>query len=1482
MEIITSTVIGLLGIHCIVTKLLSSPKEDTATEPGDLNSEDASITETIRGTTVQVYSTLLTLGPAVGVIAASIIGWNDSTWTPLGLWILLASQAVITLTENVDRRRFHFALSGAVSSSALALLLTFQLNVSSQTEEINRATLLVGLIAATLTLSGFLAIPQRSDKSIENRPIDRQFTCSILEIAAFSWPRNIFNPLTISSMRVSDLPILHLAARAGFLTRNYAQKDRSGQCGLGITLAKTYADVIIWQWALTVLLRSVVVLGPQFLTFRLLQELEALPQTGDSLCTNGVLLALALGLCKIFEVWISLWLRWITTSKLQIPLQATLSSLVYRKALCLPSVFNSSDGVNKERKGVQSSALTLMSLESARACMAYTTSNKFPMLVAKFISTTAFLVKLIGWKNLLPGIIASIIVMPLTTFLTRKYHIVQIQQGRHRDQRVNILKKALLAIRQLKLSAEETAYKRRIMEARSQELRQLFKAALWMCSLVFAANVGPILFAGIPIYLFALKNKQLSVSVSFTCINLFQQLQSDLSILSLTSTYFSEALAGLQRLDSYLSQREIGVGQVTASDRVSCKGASIAWPGDDEGRQRFILKDLSLDFPVGQLSIVTGETGSGKSLLLYALAGEAITVSGTISSPSQANHLEFSTKISDMEKTNAKESQSASQTIATVPQSAWMDNTSIRDNILFGLPMNQQRYRAALNNCALDADLEAMKDGDETIVGLKGVLLSGGQRWRVALARALYSNAEVILMEDVLSAVDAGVRDILVDKAIRGDLARGRTRILVTHHAQQCQTSATYMVQLHEGRVKEQRRLSPNTPSPFPTRGEQKCYSLSEEVDRDNCQYGDGDAPPPGTDTNNKKDAAHRISKSTEKEGKPKAPLQKETALSRYKAYFGATGGMQSWLLVSAAVIVCESLSLANSWWLQYWSSQMNQSREVEYKLTTSDESTRTAIHGAIFMTISCLNCLAIAVRCFVWFIIGAKASASLFEKMTSSILDSPVQWLEGSSHGEILTRSTSDTYTVDQRLPHDIGYTIESMSQVVSIVMTNIFVFPTEILLVPLLLYAYCRVGTRLISSTRTLKNISATATSSLYQQLNSILAPDGFLTVRAYGMSRHFMDRIFRAVDDVSSANWHHALCLIKMDLQLGVIGALFLTSVALSAVLTKSDAGTTAIALTFVMQFSKAMSGFLQRIATVESGLNSMERIIEYGDLPTEPKSGIDPPASWPSNGKVQVQNLVAAYNTADNSRPTLNDISFLINPGERVGIVGRTGAGKSSLNLAFARLINQQEGKIIIDGVDISTLKLHALRQQLFAIPQDPHLFTRSIRSTLDPEGAFDDTTLLGVLRKVHFTTSSSKETDTSADLSFMVKDGGSNLSQGQRQMLFLARALLYRPIIVIMDEATSAIDVETDTAIQAALRAGLPDTTIISVVHRLATIADFDKVLVLEDGCLVESGTPESLYIQKGIFWELVCHSSDREHLVNRFLSPSSTEPTVIL
>lgn len=424
------------------------------------------------------------------------------------------------------------------------------------------------------------------------------------------------------------------------------------------------------------------------------------------------------------------------------------------------------------------------------------------------------------------------------------------------------------------------------------------------------------------------------------------------------------------------------------------------------------------------------------------------------------------------------------------------------------------------------------------------------------------------------------------------------------------------------------------------------------------------------------------------------------------------------------------------------------------------------------------------------------------------------------------------------------------------------------------ILLVTYYKITQKLMPATKRLQELSHAGSSAMYQRLSDLQQTDALLTLRTFNMRGYFLNDVFKLIDNRDRYMWYKNLSKTMMDFQLNSVSVLFVTSIAVGAVATRAEAGATGVALLFASQFSGVTLRLLTRLVDLDGDMVSVSKVDEYANLQKEKRDGDDVPENWPLHGALHVSNLTAGYEP-DLSNCVLNDLSFSVKAGERVGIVGRTGAGKSSLILALTRHLHMS-GRVAIDGVDLETLNLQKLRQSLFVNSQDPYLFGGTLRSVVDRAGAHDDDAIRRVLARIGFSTApkgSSSTTTTSTtdiDLSFTINRGGLNLSQGQRQMLRLAQALLSRRRMVIMDEATSAIDADADAAIQIALREMLVDTTLLVVAHRLATVADFDQVLVMEDGRLVESGRPSALYKKQGAFWKLVTASADREELVKIF------------
>lgn len=626
------------------------------------------------------------------------------------------------------------------------------------------------------------------------------------------------------------------------------------------------------------------------------------------------------------------------------------------------------------------------------------------MALVNLGSTAALLIKLVGWIGIALGLLPCVFVMPLTKFISGKYNITVRKQTMFHQKRQAVLTEALLAIRQIKISASEEAWKSKIHQLRYQELRQQIIGGAWMVVLVIVANIGPSILSGVPMYVSSLQGNKLSAAVAFTSTSLFTQLQSTLAMLPMQTPPIWEALDYLDRLEKFFAQDELDRGQITAASDVSLDDAVVTWQGG--GTDQFTLRDLAINFPQGKLSLVTGNTGAGKSLLLAAISGEARLVSGKVCWPCIDGATE-----------ETIDGYISSNKMAIVSQAPWMDDATLQENILFGLSLDQDRYERVLYCCALDKDMLSFKDGDTTRVGIKGVALSGGQRWRVSLARALYSHAQFIILDDVLSAVDAEVREWIVEKALSGELAAGRTRVLVTHHASQCAKQAAYQVHLAEGKAAI-------------------VATGSTAVDKDEKHSAMVDAEGQPQNPEKKQSAPTKV-----REPKSIKPAEQDTAslvddnsrtkqrviTSKYFRYFEACGGLKSLLIVLIASTVGAFIELRTSWQLKEWSSQ-----------TTDDSGQSDVSSGTTYILLSALHCLYIAGMNVVWYGIGFTASRKLFNGMTSSIFAAPLQWLEGTSHGEILTRAGSEMSNVDKSLPHAIGFMISCIFGVGCILITK------------------------------------------------------------------------------------------------------------------------------------------------------------------------------------------------------------------------------------------------------------------------------------------------------------------------------------------------------------------------------------------------------------------------------------------------------------
>jgi len=603
--------------------------------------------------------------------------------------------------------------------------------------------------------------------------------------------------------------------------------------------------------------------------------------------------------------------------------------------------------------------ILLANILSERVTMFCSYNTNLPLAVFKFIFAGGFAVHLMGWLPMLCGFSAAVIMVPISTSVSRKLAQLNRELMTSRDGKAHLLTEALHGMRQIRYAALEHTWEKKIMESRSEELRQFWKSALWQCLTTLLMNLGPVFLASAAFGMYVWQNgTHIRPSVIFTSLGLFDQLEEAVSLLPTLQVSMLEAWTSIERLEKYFRQPDKDV-IIEPANVIELENATVSWPTikDDNARTpsrghhpeaRSVLRNATLRFPLGGLSVITGKTGSGKSLLLAALLGEVNLLDGIIRMPVPQQQTDDA----------SRDAWIVPGRTAFVSQIPWIESGSVRDNILFGLRFVEGRYRKVLAACDLEKDLAVLAHGDDAQVGPKGVTLSGGQRWRIALARALYSEASILVLDDVLSAVDAHVGQLIVDRALTGELARGRTIILATHHAELVLPHARYVVRLKGGEVEAAEELSP--------------LSDVEEVA--------GTAGPACLDQDGPSaaQAGYALSGPTDglssrldqqflvqNQARPEEE-KRETGRVKWKvymAYYGASGGILPWLLAVFLVVFSHGMTVARNWSLKelsrhstenipfaLFTTQTTASLGFWYpKQVVTDTDDDDGIHGVVF-----------------------------------------------------------------------------------------------------------------------------------------------------------------------------------------------------------------------------------------------------------------------------------------------------------------------------------------------------------------------------------------------------------------------------------------------------------------------------------------------------------------------------------------------------
>ncbi|KII87771.1 hypothetical protein PLICRDRAFT_92667 [Plicaturopsis crispa FD-325 SS-3] len=1306
------------------------------------------------------------------------------------------------------------------------------------------------------------------------------------------------------SLEIGDLPIVPANMRAPVIYAKMKHALRTAKfkigtwkpkTGSGWQLLYTLAWVNMHAFAAEVALSCVVAClfySPAFFLQRLVLYLETDPERTDR--SWGWVWVIGLFSVNAFMYLITGQVWSLTTTTIQVRLRLQLNSILFAKTLVRKDVASSAaapaaktdDGSPKPAEPVEvgqkkdsddddaefsskAQVMTLMTTDVNRVSEFSTYIFSLVDSPIEIIIGSTFLYKLLGVSCFF-GLAVTCLFLPMNHFAGKVVVGAQDNLMKARDERVALMNEILGGIRMLKFMAWERSFEKRVLEIRKKELK--YQKLNYLIETLWNAiwNGSPILVTLVSFWHFTVIRQQyLTPSIAFTSIMIFTEMKFALNALPETFLSMLQSFVSLRRIEKYLLGAEVSpVPRLSdQSQIIALQSATITWPQDRSQqsaapsaaptpRHKFILQDISLQFPRGELSLICGKLGSGKTLLLLALLGEADLLTGQSMCPRSppdalanfADEVEVS-----------PEDWIVEGICAYVPQAAWLRNASIKDNILFNLPFDQERYQKTLE--VLVSDLKILEDGDESEIGERGVNLSGGQKARVSLARAVYSRASILLLDDALSAVDAHTAHHLYHQCLKGDLMRGQTVILVSHHVQLCAPGASYVVALENGRLEYAGdREGFQNSEVMSTLVQSGATEREAEDEKEEGAIEDLKPPPvdahdsaAGSESSSTVAAPTPLSDSKVEPKKPARKLMEEEKcavgrISRdiWETYIRACGNAWYWSIFGGVLVVAALSPVLENGWIKLWSAAQQE----------GDDRRGPIYYIGVYAAITTAGLIITTLRWFILYSGSIHASTVLYERLLETVLFANIRFHDTVSRGRLLNRFGKDFEGIDSSLSDNFGrsvmYGLSAATTFVTISVVGGLPFVFAAIVLGILYYSDLR---RLDSVTR----------SPLYSIYGETIS--GVTILRSFGASSKFLRDMLRCAD--TNANPYYWMWGVNrwLSSRFNLLSAAVVGVTGLVAILTPTISASTA---GFALTFASTITGDVRRFVGLEQSMVALERVKEYSELPREPPEFVEPrpPPTWPSEGKIQCENLVIKY--APELPSVLHNISFDILPGEKVGILGRTGSGKSTLALSFFRFVEATEGRILVDGLDIANIGLSDLRTKLTIIPQDPTILSGTLRSTLDVFDEYD----FEALRRVHLIPSEGTaeealntiNANVFRNLDSPVSEGGENFSTGEKQLLCMARAILKR----------SNVDYATDELISRTIREEFAESTILTIAHRLRTVINYDRVMLLDQGRIVEFDSPGTLIKDSSSQFHALCKATGKgEFAALRELSSSA-------
>ncbi|KAM3623239.1 uncharacterized protein V6R79_008886 [Siganus canaliculatus] len=1129
-------------------------------------------------------------------------------------------------------------------------------------------------------------------------------------------------------------------------------------------------------------------------------------------------------------------------SKVMLSARASLVSAVYAKALQVSGSSLASSTLGE--------VLNLMSTDTDRVVNFCNSFHELWSMPLRFVVTLCLVYLQVG-VAFLGGLSVALLLVPLNKVIASQILKNNKHMLSYKDSRVKIMTEILFGIRVIKFYNWEPHFNQKVTDCRKQELSHL-KAIKYLDAInQYCWGSLSVIFSISIFVTYVLLGNQLTAAKVFTTLALVSRMVYPLIRFPWALNSILEAKVSLERIQRFfkLTNQDLQsyyalVPPEDSQPSVLLSQGAFSWYEAGAARGSLQLHSLNLLIEKGSLIVVVGKVGCGKSSLLAALTGELTRLSGVV-------------YVADREAG-----------FGLASQEPWIQHASVRDNILFGKDYDPAFYQAVIEACALSDDLNVLPHGDRTEVGEKGVTLSGGQKARLALARAVYMDKDIYLLDDPLAAVDADVAEHLMNKCIM-ELLSGKTRILCTHRIEFV-NKADLVVLMEDGTIVRTGTPAEILPLVEAVPKKQKNDQNIQEKDGVESEEEETDsAPDLRVNDGNKLLGAE----------------QKQTGQLSWKVYRTYWAAMGGWLAAAVlmSLVLMQAAENISDWWLSYWISALrnnasttaNASTSVlsspqllsspggfmshlssQQMLTSNNSSTSVKFYLTVYISIAVANTIFTALKSFLYACGAICAAKTIHTRLLDRVLKATMTFFDTTPVGRILNRFSSDLYSVDDSLPLILNIVLATAIQLVGMLIVITSSVPWVLLPLLPLVFFYHRTQHFYRHTSRELKRLCSLTLSPVYSHFSETLT--GLGTIRASGSSARFQEENTRRLEQYQRCVFLSKATGQWLDVRLQLIGVVVVTGIGVIAVIQHqfnvADSSLVGLSLSYALSLTMQLSGLVFSFTQTEMELVSVERTEEYStELPTEPQQqNKQLPAAWPEQGWLEFRAVVLAYR--EGLPNALDGVSLVVRPGEKVGIVGRTGSGKSTLFLALFRMVELNQGQILLDGLDISTVGLAQLRSRLAIIPQDPFLFSGTIRENLDPCGRHPDQQLVAVLDQCHLSSVVSRMGGLDAE----VGERGKSFSVGQRQLLCLARALLTQAKLLCIDEATASVDQKTDKLLQQTIREKFQDQTVLTIAHRINTIMDSDRVLVMHAGKVVEFDTPATLCQTDGsIFHRLV-------------------------